>query len=71
MKNASWIVCHDARAGDLAYAMECLHCGAVQRFALPIDVSVYVAAGKAFEKIHRRCPAPDPTVAAAGKGVQP
>jgi len=50
-----WIVCHDARQGEMAYAMECLHCGQVQKFATPIELNVYAAAAKAFVAGHRAC----------------
>lgn len=55
MKRAEHVVVHDSTQGDLACALECLHCGEVQRFSLPIAVDVWVAAGKAFERLHRRC----------------
>jgi len=49
------VVCHDATKGRDAYMVECLHCGATQRFALPISISVYVAAARAFGKDHKHC----------------
>ena len=35
--------------------MKCLHCGAVQKIALPCEVPVFVAMGRAFEKSHLNC----------------
>ncbi len=54
---AEWVVCHDGTKGDKAYAFECLRCGAIQKMAVPIIVPCWVAAGKAFEKLHSRCKA--------------
>lgn len=51
----TWIICHDGTKGIDAYAMECLRCGEKQRVALPINVTLYVAMGKAFERIHKKC----------------
>jgi hypothetical protein len=53
--NCDWIIAHDATKGEDAYAMECLRCRQKQRFALPISVSVWCAAAKAFQKEHRNC----------------
>lgn len=50
-----WIIAHDATKGADAYMMECLRCGAVERFSLPISVTVYCAAAKAFVKRHKAC----------------
>lgn len=33
----------------------CEHCGDVYVFALPVNVSVFVAASKAYERAHRGC----------------
>ena len=56
-----WIVTHDGSGGDDAYAAACKRCGAVQRFAMPMALPVYIAAAKAFLKMHRNCkPRPDP-----------
>ncbi len=55
MKRAEHVIAHDATRGDMAYAMECLHCGEIQRFVMPMQVGVYMAAGKAFERLHRHC----------------
>lgn len=54
-KTADHVIAHDASKGDKAYACECLHCGAVQRFVMPMSVSVYIAAGNAFVKEHLNC----------------
>lgn len=43
--------------------MLCLHCGARQPVAFPIDIAVLAAAGKAYSATHRRCK-PNPAVAA-------
>lgn len=50
-----WIVCHDGRKGDMAYALECKRCGMTQKIATPISVDCWVAMGKAFAEQHRRC----------------
>lgn len=55
MATHDWIICHDSSKGDDAYAMECLRCGYKQRFATPISIEVYIAAGKAFQKQHAKC----------------
>ena len=55
MTNPTWIICHDATKGADAYAMECLRCGAKHRVALPINVTLYIAMGRAFERIHGKC----------------
>jgi len=54
-KGAPWVVAHDATAGNLAYAMECLRCGTIQRVVTPMSVNCYVALGKAFDREHRGC----------------
>lgn len=57
--NRDWIVCRivcrDGTHGEDAYAVECKRCGAKQRFALPISISVYVAAAIAFGRQHAHC----------------
>ena len=55
MKRAEWVIVHDGTKGMDAYMLECLRCGAKQRFVLPMSVDAWVAAAKAFEKIHKRC----------------
>lgn len=50
-----WIIAHDGTKGKDAYAMECRRCGAKQRFALPIEISAWCAAAKAFERLHAKC----------------
>ncbi len=55
--NCPWIVCHDGTGGDLAYALECLRCGNIQRVATPISIDCWVAMGKAYAKQHRHCKA--------------
>jgi hypothetical protein len=49
------VICHDGTKGEDAYALECLRCGRKQRFSLPIEASVWVAAATAFQKSHKRC----------------
>ena len=50
-----WIV---AKQGDLSF--ECRRCGARDAVELPASVTVWVAAARAFEKLHRSCkPKPD------------
>ncbi len=55
MTRTDHIVVRDGTCGRDAYAVECLHCGTVQRFATPIAVNVYLAAARAFERDHKRC----------------
>ena len=55
MKSRPWIIAHDAMQGADAYAMECLRCGDKQRFACPIDLDIYLAASKVFQKQHAHC----------------
>jgi rubredoxin len=50
-----WIIAHTPTQGANALAMECRRCGYVQKFSLPIHVSVWCAAAKAFEKLHKDC----------------
>ena len=45
-------------AGPGPEQARCNHCGMVLRFVLPMDVDVFVAAGKAFVKTHANCPPP-------------
>lgn len=54
-KKSDWVICHDGTAGDLAYAMQCKRCGEIQRFILPINLTIWLAAGKAFVKVHKGC----------------
>ncbi len=55
------VVSHDGSQGPLSYAMECLHCGDIQRVALPIDMSCWLAMAEAYMAIHAKCPKPTPT----------
>ena len=55
-KYRDWIVIHDATQGEMAYALECLRCGQVQKVATPIGINLYLAMGREFERIHARCP---------------
>lgn len=59
---ADHVVSHDATQGDMAYALECKHCGAVQRVpqtgwgAGPgIPVSVYLDISSGFLAKHASC----------------
>ena len=36
-------------------AVECLRCGAKQRFRLPVAISVWLTAAKAFARQHSQC----------------
>jgi len=51
----NWIVWHDATQGEMAYAMECLRCGDIQKVATPINVDCLCAMMKAYAKNHRSC----------------
>lgn len=42
-----------ARQKDLS--AHCLHCGAILKMELPVDLDVYLASNKAFIKVHKRC----------------
>ncbi len=59
MTNPDWIVIHDATCGDLAWAIECRRCGAIQKVATPITIDCLAAFGKAFGKTHQHCKEPD------------
>ncbi len=60
MKEHPWIFARDGRGGALAYALECRRCGVVQRVVLPIEISVWCAMAKAFERSHAQCrPTPE------------
>jgi DNA-binding NtrC family response regulator len=54
-KDTPWIIIHDATKGDMAYACECLRCGAIQKVVTPISIDYMVALAKAFAKQHRGC----------------
>jgi hypothetical protein len=45
-----WIVVGDGEAPG-----ECLRCGAVLGISLPMPMEMWVAAAKAFVKIHAKC----------------
>lgn len=45
-----WIV---TRQEDLSF--ECRRCGARDALQLPASIAVWVAAARAFEKLHRAC----------------
>ena len=55
LESCTWIVCHDATQGRMAYAMECQRCGAIQRVAVPFNIRCYVAMADEFQKIHSQC----------------
>lgn len=55
MKFHDWIIAHDCTCGEDAMAVECKRCGAKQRFVLPISISVWIAAARAFSKDHANC----------------
>ncbi len=42
----------------MAYALECRHCGTIQKVAVPIAADLYIILCRAFVKRHARCPAP-------------
>lgn len=54
-KRTEWIVAHDGSKGADAYMLECLRCGRKQRFVVPIAVDIWIAASKAFQKMHGHC----------------
>lgn len=55
MANRDWIVAHDGTKGNDSYMLECRRCGDTQRFAVPINVGIYVAAMKVFQRQHADC----------------
>ena len=55
MAKHEWIIAHDGSQGEDAMAVECKRCGEKQRFVLPISITVWCAAAKAFEKVHKLC----------------
>lgn len=50
-----WIIVYDGTKGKDAYSVKCLRCGIKQKFPLPIAVSKYLKAIKAFENTHKGC----------------
>ena len=52
MAGADWIV---VRQEGLTF--ECKRCGARDALQLPASIPVWLAAARAFEKVHRRCKA--------------
>lgn len=54
-KATDWIVTHDCTKGVDAMAMECRRCGVKQRFALPLNVNIWLAAAKVFQRQHAKC----------------
>jgi hypothetical protein len=58
----NWIIAHDSTHGDDAYAMECLRCKTKQRFSCPLDIDIWLAAARVFQRQHAQCrePAADP-----------
>uniref|UniRef100_A0A6M3JTB5 Uncharacterized protein n=1 Tax=viral metagenome TaxID=1070528 RepID=A0A6M3JTB5_9ZZZZ len=54
MFKADWIIAHDS-TDSYPYMLECLRCGAIQMFKIPILVDYWVAVAKAFEAAHRKC----------------
>ena len=49
------VIVHDATKGPDSHMVECLGCGGTQRFALPINISVYIAAAEEFARLHESC----------------
>jgi hypothetical protein len=50
-----WIIALDGTHQNLAYAMKCLRCNAMQPITLPLSVDAYVAIAEGFTKHHRYC----------------
>ena len=55
LKSYDWIVTHDGTGGELAYALECRRCGAIQKVAVPIYINLWRGMAKVFERDHRLC----------------
>ena len=56
MTAAPWVVVYDGtRTETKPYEHHCLRCGARYAMTLPVEVSVFVAAARAFLAAHRRC----------------
>lgn len=55
-KNTDHVVAHDGTNGF--WGLECKHCLVRQAMPSPCAITVYVAAGKAFEKLHADCTKP-------------
>ncbi len=49
--NAPWVVL-GGKPGEVAF---CERCGKGLNLVMPIEIGIFVAASKAFEKIHRKC----------------
>lgn len=52
-----WIIANDGEQGEKANSFECKRCGDVCRYVLPIDLSIWLAMAKEFEKKHKHCEA--------------
>ena len=50
-----WIIIHDGTKGEMAYAMECLRCGGIQKVVTPIGIDMLSAMVKVFARKHRKC----------------
>lgn len=50
-----WVVMVESSRGEKGCASQCQRCGAILDLALPLDLSVVVAASQAFVKAHKRC----------------
>ena len=52
-----WIVMHDGTKGEMAYALECLRCGTIQKppSGQPLPVDYWCKVAKGFERYHLRC----------------
>ena len=55
MVDRDWIIVHDATKGEMAYAMECLRCGSIARVVVPMNMSLWLATAKQFQKNHAGC----------------
>ena len=53
--DAEHVICHDGTKGSMAYALECTHCGDVQRVALPISIDCWLAMAQVYGKVHANC----------------
>lgn len=49
------IVLLDDSHGDEAHSFKCLHCGQIHKLAMPISITKFAKAAKAFESLHKDC----------------
>jgi len=54
-RSGEWVVMIASSRGERGFASQCQRCMAILDMALPLDLSVMVAASRAFVKAHKQC----------------